>query len=112
MTDTPLKRCPFCNGEAHILEKIHLTPPGFSPECINEKCLVHPLAREYQTKEDAIAAWNTRHIPAITDEDVERAMVAHAAFTKGPPVMPSPFYVPPNTTAVRAALTAHREGRG
>ena len=54
-----LKKCPFCGGEAKwgMMESNHYV------RCYNPDCLIKPttaLFRFYETKQEAIEAWNKR----------------------------------------------------
>ena len=68
-----LKPCPFCGGEGEIQHSIYRTAPDFGYERMPQfdswyvKCKECLFARlpywgntEYDTKEQAVDAWNTR----------------------------------------------------
>lgn len=55
MSDTKLKPCPFCGGEAETIENNHYTDV-WSVMCKN--CFAE--SDRYHTEESAIEAWNTR----------------------------------------------------
>ncbi len=64
MSETKLKPCPFCGGEAEIYKE---TPPDAYKDtvyyvgCSNiDECLVVPETMGYHDKQKAIAAWNKR----------------------------------------------------
>lgn len=64
MSNVELKPCPFCGGTAHIEVDDVQEPEMFwhySPRCDNWGCLGHTFWFMYDTEEDAIEAWNTRH---------------------------------------------------
>ena len=54
-----LKNCPFCGGKAKIF---NIYASGFIPKCLNSYYLdsCNCSLGEYETKEQAIKAWNTR----------------------------------------------------
>lgn len=56
MADEELKRCPFCGGEA----KVVLSGWNYGIECT--ECAGSLLPVRYQSKEEAIAAWNRRDL--------------------------------------------------
>ena len=62
MSDTPknseatLKPCPFCGGEAHMLE----VNETYNVYCDNEDCCARPGTYVCFTEAEAIEAWNTR----------------------------------------------------
>lgn len=60
-----LKPCPFCGGES----RLHEHPPvcsitGYWVECSNGGCPVGPVSHAFDSRQDAIDAWNNR--PDIT----------------------------------------------
>jgi hypothetical protein len=63
-TDKPgkpeLKPCPFCGWNASIEETPGTTSPVmFSIGCLDESCIGFPTVK-FQTRKDAIDAWNLR----------------------------------------------------
>ena len=59
MTDTELKRCPFCDGEAHLADSIDTSRmSGIFYYGICGKC--QGKNGPYLIKEKAIEAWNKR----------------------------------------------------
>lgn len=59
MSDVELKPCPFCGGEAHT--KFWDEENGWSIGCHNLDCYaVIDEFHWYESKDAAIAAWNTR----------------------------------------------------
>ena len=64
MADKPgkpeLKPCPFCGRKASV-EKTHgiTSPVTYSVGCLDESCIGFPSVT-FQTRKDAIAAWNRR----------------------------------------------------
>ncbi len=71
-----------------------------------------PSTHHTADKSGVIAAWNTRHTPAITDEDVERAAAAmfrnlRQQNWKDAPANSRTQYL----FQARAALTAYEKGR-
>ena len=93
---TELNSCPFCGGEP--------SSHGYSVTC--DGCgaqVIAPAGTADRIKGRAkvLKAWNKRHIPAITDEDVERAWAGYID-TKNNGQTP--------IDAVRAALTAFIKG--
>ncbi len=67
--------------------------------CDNSQCLAEPSTLG-NTRGDAEAAWNQRHTPEITDEDVERANDAYWLAR----------YKNDDKGSIRAALTAYLKG--
>lgn len=84
-TETNLKPCPFCGGEVKIIgiEDCGDYSHGafkryFTPECQNENCIAYCLDCYFETREEAVEAWNHRASPWRTDEppkDGERFLV-------------------------------------
>ena len=52
-----LKSCPFCGSEADLSE---FSKDAWAIICSNEKCLLFNIDIWFDTKEQAITAWNTR----------------------------------------------------
>ena len=54
--------CPFCGSRAH--ERCHIRDDGrphkYSIECGNPNCRISPDTYYYETRDEAIAAWNKR----------------------------------------------------
>lgn len=55
-----LKKCPFCGGKAEMIYTKSIE--SWTVECALDKgeCNVIPGTRPFDTKEEAIAAWNRR----------------------------------------------------
>lgn len=63
-----IKKCPFCGGEAELIEDLYVDPPdiiggGRNPDfdsfCVRCKnCPTYPFERD--SKKEAIKAWNRR----------------------------------------------------
>lgn len=54
-----IKKCPFCGGEA----KWGMRDGNHYAQCYNPGCLIKPttaLLKYYETKQEAIEAWNKR----------------------------------------------------
>lgn len=66
MTDTRLKNCPFCGGEAEIWRASADPKRPAWVGCMG-RCAVL-VSREYETTEEAIAAWNRRTPPAAVPD--------------------------------------------
>ena len=69
MTDTPLKPCPFCEGEAETDETI-ITDEFDEPTDAKECVVCCPECRIWfigSTPAEAIAAWNSRPTPTSAD---------------------------------------------
>lgn len=60
MTETNLKRCPFCGGEAKCIEFYGL----YHVIC----CDCHAAGQDCSTRELAVSAWNTRQIEDELDK--------------------------------------------
>ena len=62
-----LKPCPFCGGKATVMSWEFTDEMGYNVVCnSNEKCPYFPMFDPpdypmFDTKKDAIKAWNTRH---------------------------------------------------
>ena len=97
MTGTPLKPCPFCGGEAEIND---WGTDARMISCSDTDCDAYPQVIG-KTAKKAKVKWNTRHTPAITDEDVERAVSGWVSALSA-----NDGYV-----QMRAALEAFMEGR-
>jgi Lar family restriction alleviation protein len=74
MTAPDLKPCPFCGGEAEI-NPLALATSDFNVACFNGECPVEPQTRG-ETKDEAIAAWNTR---AVDPAAIREAALREAA---------------------------------
>lgn len=60
MTENELKNCPFCGGEAVLIEFTTLpTLRHYSPRCKDAKCVGFSWHKFYD-REMAIHAWNRR----------------------------------------------------
>ena len=59
-----LRPCPFCGGEATVIEFPNSLWDKFAPVCENHKCVAFYIGYSdeglYNTEEKAIEAWNTR----------------------------------------------------
>jgi len=81
--DVALKPCPFCGGEAWLRQ----WGSGWALTCRNNRTLARladfterecPIAIVLTpTKAEAIAAWNTRAAPVVTDAMVEAACAVY-----------------------------------
>lgn len=58
MSKNGLKPCPFCGGEAEIIEQNNGFHKWCQAFCVN--CRVSQCGIEYKTIEQAIVAWNKR----------------------------------------------------
>lgn len=54
-----LKPCPFCGGEATIEYDNGFDIPSYALDCVSD-CPFSSAYLLYNSKEDAIKAWNTR----------------------------------------------------
>ncbi len=82
MTTPELKPCPFCGGEALAIQSWE--GDAHDVGCFNGECIVEPHTWA-ETKDEAIAAWNTRAVdPAAIREAAlrEAAAVAEALAVK------------------------------
>lgn len=59
MTNTELKPCPFCGGEAELTFNGNDYVLWRYVECLNPECKVQ-TQQKTQSKEQAAIAWNTR----------------------------------------------------
>ncbi len=66
-----LKPCPLCGGRAEIWRAHPEGPKRKAWIACVDRCLV--LTREYDTTEEAIAAWN-RRAPSVTRGQIARAI--------------------------------------
>ena len=83
MTEPDLKPCPFCGGEA-IAHPCALEGDDHDVGCFNGECPVEPHTWA-ETKDEAIAAWNTRAVDPATIREAalrEAAAVAEALSVK------------------------------
>lgn len=48
--------CPFCGGKAELVSD----GDGVYAGCATKSCLIKPITETYNTKRDAIRAWNRR----------------------------------------------------
>ena len=51
-----LKPCPFCGGEAEMSK----WKCGYYVSCIESDCFVCPETGDFESREEAIEAWNKR----------------------------------------------------
>lgn len=51
-----LFNCPFCGCDAELVAD----GDGVYVGCKNSECLIKPITDTYQTKRDAVRAWNRR----------------------------------------------------
>lgn len=60
--DGALKNCPWCNGEATIIEDKNGGLESFTVSCRNRGCSTSPSLNYWcENKQDAINAWNKRN---------------------------------------------------
>ena len=52
-----IKRCPICNSESVAY---YIAGHGYFVSCLNEKCIMYNLNVMFESKEEAINAWNKR----------------------------------------------------
>lgn len=61
MSDERLLPCPFCGGEAEIIEEGFLAEPDyFMIRCKDKNCTMRPKTDFYKDKSKVISFWNTR----------------------------------------------------
>lgn len=78
--DDALLPCPFCGVEASEVEdQGHST--GYNVGCFNGDCIIEPYTWA-DTKAEAIAAWNTRALPAIDPAAIREAALVSAVAKK------------------------------
>jgi len=70
MDERALKPCPFCGGEAKIMNLNH----GTWVECSNYHYERHQVCVHAKTEAEAIAAWNTRTHGTLTAEQVRKCV--------------------------------------
>ncbi|EDO5296866.1 TPA: Lar family restriction alleviation protein [Salmonella enterica subsp. houtenae serovar 43:z4,z23:-] len=51
-----LLECPFCGGSAELFSD----GDGVYAGCSTKQCVIKPITDTYETKRDAIRAWNRR----------------------------------------------------
>ena len=56
-SDKRLLSCPFCGGEGEVHEYNSF---WYKVGCNNQKCFLYITAQVFNSKEEAIEAWNTR----------------------------------------------------
>jgi hypothetical protein len=88
-----LQRCPFCGGEAAFEEVEGATGIGvmWNVNCIDESCIGWMLYAKFNTRGDAAAAWNKRHVadaPLRTQADaaldaLPKALESNARLRRG-----------------------------
>jgi hypothetical protein len=62
-----IRPCPCCNGES-VIQKWN----GFYIKCTNGGCgLIQP---DFNTREEAISAWNRRTLPEVTEEEIKQVV--------------------------------------
>lgn len=60
MSELKLRKCPFCGGEADMVDEgSECSPDRFWACCPNPSCFVEGTG-VYATEEEAAQAWNTR----------------------------------------------------
>lgn len=61
MSETELKPCPFCGGEAMNVEWVTLDDErGWAVACKTPECLMNQGARMFRTKAESSETWNRR----------------------------------------------------
>ena len=65
MTETNLKPCPFCGGEAKCIEFYGL----YHVIC----CNCHIAGKDCPTRESAVSAWNTRQIEDALQKELDES---------------------------------------
>ena len=61
MTETKLLPCPFCGKEPKLKKTKHTEPDIFYwVGCYNSGCIALPVVMSWETRAEAIAAWNKR----------------------------------------------------
>lgn len=79
-----LKPCPFCGGKPFCSEMDHPNPTVgeyWIIGCGNDDCPADTCFVEQRSEAEAIAAWNNRAAPVVTDEMVRRAESAYGEIT-------------------------------
>ena len=68
MSEIKLKPCPFCGCIPKIVKYIETPIHGlrerkiyFSPECVNEECVIYRRENSFSSEEEAAEAWNRRN---------------------------------------------------
>ena len=63
--ETGLRECPFCG----VIPSLKADSQCYWVSCENENCACLPTSWSYDTKFEAIAAWNRRYDPEGDDEE-------------------------------------------
>ena len=75
--------CPFCGGEAYVLERPHVIDMRYSVGCNDDECRGFiGLSWLYKTEAEAIEEWNTRVYYEATTEAVTPEMLSAAGYVK------------------------------
>lgn len=61
-----LKRCPFCGGDADLVELKMTHQSLWDITCIGENCPVSPNVGATEDMQEAIDGWNTRRLRTMT----------------------------------------------
>jgi len=78
-----LKPCPFCGGKPFCAEQEHLNPKVgeyWIVGCGNDDCPVDTCFVDQPSKAEAIASWNRRAAPVVTEEMARRGEAARVRY--------------------------------
>ena len=74
-----LKKCPFCGAEAELEGVYMFGATVWFVNCTNPDCEVRPGTNHYDTKEEAVRAWNKRDCEATCEELLDMRNRYHRA---------------------------------